>query len=107
MSFKAIVIGLAITTCSLAGAQASETHPASTGIAWQEAESSAGAPMALKGTDLLDHAENIQAVDGNPANVIDPSQYDQIRALFPKADCGYAGPERQTLAAEFFLPKRL
>ena len=84
ISVAVIGIGLAITTCSLAGAQAPGTRPASSGVAGQGAESSANAFVALKGTDLLDHAENVQEVDGNPDAMIDRSQYDQIQQYFLK-----------------------
>ena len=84
LSLEVIVIGLAITTYSMASAQASGTHPASRSDAGQEAESLANAPVALKGTELLDHAENLQEVYGNPAKIIDRNQYDQIEQYFLK-----------------------
>jgi dienelactone hydrolase len=84
IGFAAITIGLAMATCPLAGAQAPQGNPAHAIVAGQEAESSANAPMALKGTDLLDRAEIIQGVYGNPEEVIDPTQYDQIVQYFLK-----------------------
>ena len=44
--------------------------------------STAKAPLALKGTALMDHPEVVQGVDGNPANMIDYRQYDQIQEYF-------------------------
>ena len=94
ISFEAIVIGLAITTCLPAGAQPG-THPASTGVAGQVAESSANAPAALKGTDLLDRAENFQEVDGNPGKMLDPTQYGQIEQYFLKQIAAKPGTRDQ------------
>ncbi len=66
--------GLAVTGFYLTAARALQSDPANV----------MNAPLALKGTDRLNHAERIQGVDGNPANVIDQSQYDQIRDYFLK-----------------------
>src|SRR5512146_1627378 len=41
-------------------------------------------PLALKGTALIEHPEVVQGVDGNPANMIDYRQYDQIQEYFLK-----------------------
>jgi dienelactone hydrolase len=49
-----------------------------------KSESSENAPLALRGTALLDHAENIQGVDGNPAAMIDQREYGQVRNYFLK-----------------------
>jgi dienelactone hydrolase len=84
ISFEVIVVGLAITTCWLLRAQTPAVQPAANDVAGQDAASPANAPMALKGTDLLNHAESIQPVYGNPDEVIDRSQYDQIVQYFLK-----------------------
>ena len=82
--FAAIPMGLIVTACCIAGAQAQGANPASRGAAGQGSESSANAPVALKGTDLLEHAENIQEVYGNPGKMLDRMQYDQIEQYFLK-----------------------
>ena len=50
-SFEAFLIGIAVVTCSLVGAQTQGSHSASTNLAGPDAESVANAPMALNGTD--------------------------------------------------------
>ncbi len=47
-------------------------------------ESKENAPLALKGTALMDHPEIVEGVDGNPGNMIDPRQYAQIKGYFLK-----------------------
>ena len=68
----------------LAGAQAQGANPANGIAAGQETVSLTNAPVALQGTALLEHAENVQAVDRSNANMIDPAQYDQINQYFLK-----------------------
>lgn len=84
IGFGVLGPGLAIITCSLAGPQAFGIQTASTGIAVQQAQPPENVPIALNGTDLLDHPENIQGVDGNPDKMIDWSQYRQIERYFLK-----------------------
>ena len=84
LRFEAISIGLVITASSLGGAQAQGANQANRMAASEEAKSSANAPIALKGTDLLDHPENMQEVDGNPDKMIDWNQYRQIEQYFLK-----------------------
>ncbi len=47
-------------------------------------DSFAAMPLALSGTELLRQTENVQGVDGNPANMIDQKQYSQIQDYFLK-----------------------
>jgi len=48
----------------------------------EEAGSAVNAPLALRGTGLMDHAEVVEGVDGDPSNMIDQAQYDQIDHYF-------------------------
>ncbi|MDE3178288.1 MAG: hypothetical protein KGM47_01405, partial [Acidobacteriota bacterium] len=82
--FATIAMGLAVTACCLAGAQAPRANVTNGIVAGQEAGSSANVPVALQGTALLEHAENIQEVGGNPGKMLDPIQYEQIKQYFLK-----------------------
>ena len=48
----------------------------------QKEDSLTTMPLALGGTELLAKTEDVQGVDGNPANMIDQKQYDQIGNYF-------------------------
>ncbi len=63
-------------------ATASTAFPTNKTTSGQSGAAPARHSLPLKGTDLLQHAANIDGVDGNPDYVIDQSQYDQAEAYF-------------------------
>lgn len=77
---------MAVAALAVSGfyAEAAPAPPAAATNGAAQTESLPRAPLALKGTALLDHPERIVGVMGNSDYVIDQNLYDQAREYFLK-----------------------